>query len=55
MKQLWSNGLVIKELDSQSSGPMFKTTGWLQGRFSFDPSEVDKMSTRNFSGLGGKK
>ena len=29
-----SNGLVIKALDSQSSGPVFKTTGWLQGRLS---------------------
>ena len=26
-----SNGLVVKVLDSQSRGPMFKTTGWLQG------------------------
>ena len=24
-------GLVIKELDSQSRGPKFETTGWLQG------------------------
>ena len=28
-----SNGLVVKVLDSQSRGPVFKTTGWLQGRF----------------------
>ena len=28
---LWSNGLVVKALDSQSRGPRFKTTGWLQG------------------------
>ena len=27
--------LVVKALDSQSRGPVFKTTGWLQGRFSF--------------------
>ena len=27
----WNNGLVVKALDSQSRGPMFKTTGWLQG------------------------
>ena len=26
-----SNGLVVKALDSQSRGPVFKTTGWLQG------------------------
>ena len=30
----WSNGLVVKALDSQSRGPMFETTGWLQGRLS---------------------
>ena len=30
----WSNGLVVKALDSQSMGPVFKTTGWLQGRLS---------------------
>ena len=29
--QLRSNGLVVKALDSQSRGPVFKTTGWLQG------------------------
>ena len=26
-----ANGLVVKVLDSQSKGPVFKTTGWLQG------------------------
>ena len=26
----WSNGLVVKMLDSHSRGPMLKTTGWLQ-------------------------
>ena len=31
---LWSNGLVVKALDSQSRGSMFKTTGWLQGQLS---------------------
>ena len=31
---LWSNGLVVKALDSQSRSPMFKTTGWFQGRLS---------------------
>ena len=28
----WSNGLVVKVLDSQSKSLVFKTTGWLQGR-----------------------
>ena len=29
-----SNDLVVKMLDSQSRGPVFKATGWLQGRLS---------------------
>ena len=28
---LWSIGVVVKALDSQSRDLMFKTTGWLQG------------------------
>ena len=31
---IWSHGLVVKSLDSQSRGPVFKITGWLQGRLS---------------------
>ena len=31
---LWSNGPVVKVLDSQSRDPMFKITGWLQGQLS---------------------
>ena len=31
----WSTGLVGKMLDSQSTGPMFKTIGCLQGQLSF--------------------
>ena len=31
---LWKNGLVVKVLDSQSRGPMFMATAWLQGRLS---------------------
>ena len=34
----WSNGLVVKALDSQSRGPVFKTAGWLQGRLSLSSS-----------------
>ena len=30
----WSNGLMVKVMDSQSRGPVFKTTGCLQGRIS---------------------
>ena len=28
------NGVVVKMLDSQFRGPVFKTTGWLQGQLS---------------------
>ena len=31
---LWRNGLVVKALDSQSRGLVFKSTGWLQVRLS---------------------
>ena len=31
---LWSNGLVVKALDSKSKGHVFQTIGWLQGRLS---------------------
>ena len=47
-----SNGLVVKALDSQSRGPVFKTTGWLKVDSAVYPSEVDKM---NFWELSGKK
>ena len=52
---LWSNGLVVKELDSQSRGPVFKTTGGSKVDSAFHPSEVNKVSTRNFWELSGKK
>ena len=51
-----SNGLVVKVLDSQSRGPIFKKPlGGSKVNSVFHPSEVDKMSTRNFWGLSGKK
>ena len=31
---LWTNSLVVKVLDSQSRGPAFKTTRWLQSQLS---------------------
>ena len=52
---LWGNGLVVKVLDSQSKGSVFKTAGWLQGPLGLQASEVDKISTRNFWELIGKK
>ena len=30
-KNIHFDGLVVKVLDFQSWGPVFKTTGWLQG------------------------
>ena len=53
----WSNGLVVKALHSQSRGPVFKTTGCLQGWIdsALHPSKGDKMSTRNIWELKGKK
>ena len=30
-KNIHFDGLVVKVLDFQSRGPVFKTTGWLQG------------------------
>ena len=29
---LWSNGLLVKALELQSSSPIFKTSRWLQGQ-----------------------
>ena len=36
---------MVKMLDSQSGGPGFKTSEWIQGRLSPHPVEVDEMST----------
>ena len=44
-----SDGLMGKALDSQSRGPVLKVDS------AFHPSKVDKVSTRNFWGLIGKK
>ena len=44
-----------KALDSQSSGPVFKTTGGCKVDSVFHSSEVDKMSTSNFWEFSGKK
>ena len=47
--------LVVKALDSQFRGPIFKTLGGSKVDAVFHPSEVDQMSTRNFWELSGKK
>ena len=48
------NDLVVKVLDSQSRGLEFKTIGLGGPKVdaAFHPSEVDKMSARNFWELG---
>ena len=49
----WSNGLVVKALDYQV--PCSKPLGGSKVDSVFHPSEVDKMNTRNFWELNGKK
>ena len=55
LKLLWSDRLVVKALDSQSRVPCSKTLGGSKVDSAFHPFEVDKMSTRNFWELSGKK
>ena len=53
---IWTNGQVVKVLDSQSRGvPCSKPLGGSKVDSAFHPYEVDKMSTRNLWGLSGKK
>ena len=49
------SGQVVKALDSHSRGPVLNTLGGFKADSAFHPSEVDKMSTRNFWELSGKK
>ena len=57
-KNFWleaaNDSLGYKVLDNQSRGPVFKTIG-SKADSVFYPSKVDKMCTRNFWELGGKK
>ena len=55
VKRQWSNGLVVKALDSQSRVPCSKPLGGSKVNSAFHPLDVDKMSTRNFWELSGKK
>ena len=50
-QMFYSDGRVVKALDSQSRGPMFKT----KIDSAVHPFEIDKMSTRDFWELSGKK
>ena len=47
------DGLAVKALDSQSRGPVLKPLGGSKVDSAFHPSEVDKVSTRNFWELSG--
>ena len=51
----WSNGLVVKALDSHQEVPCSKPLGGSKVDSGFHTSEVDKMSTRNFWELSGEK
>ena len=51
---IWSDGLVVKSLDFQPA-PSSKPLGSSKADPAFYPSEVDKMSNRNFWELNGKK
>ena len=52
---LWSNGLVVKALDSNPEVQRSKPLSGSKVDSAFHLSEVDKMSTRNFWELSGKK
>ena len=55
LKGIWSNGLVVKALNSQSSRVPKKPLGGSKIDSAFHRSEVDKISTRNFWELSDKK
>ena len=52
-----SDGLVVKALDIQFGAPCSNPLGgsMVNLNLAFQPSEVDKMSTRNIWELSGKK
>ena len=43
-----NNGLAVRALDSQSRDPVFKPLGGSKVDSAFHPSDIDKMSTKNF-------
>ena len=53
----WSNGLLVKVLDSQSREgfPCSKPLHGTKVNSAYHPSKVDEMSTSNFLKLSGKK
>ena len=52
---LWSYGLVVKVLDSQSRGPISKPLGGSKVDSAFHPSEVNQNEYHEFLGTTGKK
>ena len=50
-----SNGLMVRALDPQFSGPEFKTTGWLQGRLGRSSFRVRSNEYKEFLRTSGKK
>ena len=50
-----SDGLVVKALDIQFGVPCSNPLGGSMVNSAFQPSEVDKMSTRNIWERSGKK
>ena len=46
---------MVKVLDSQSSGPGFKTSEWFEGWFRFHSFEVEEISSRYPWGSKDKK
>ena len=55
LSKIWSNGVMVNMLDSQCRYPAFKTTGCSKVDPGFHIFEVNKMSTRSFWELSGKK
>ena len=51
----YNNGPVVKALDSNPEVPCSKPLGGSKVNSAFYPSEGDKMSTRNFWKLSGKR
>ena len=48
------NGLVVKALDSQSRGSVFKTTGWLQGRLNLSSFRGRQSEYQELLGTNAK-
>ena len=54
-KRSGANCLVVKALDSNPGVSLSKPLSGSKVNSAFHPSEVNKMSTRNFWGLSGKE